>query len=175
MDPQKFNNTKRLSRDTGYVRPKKTYQDSMSSDDIKEKLKEYKKVSDIRKVIIGTHIRYFSKDKDSKANVFRLGGFLTKFGDEYKYIILSNGTISWSVQNNSSNQFWAKMNSKEILKTAETEVQEIKQVDEEKYNKLKDQTKYMKQLLEEQHTENEKLKQKIKDIESVAKKEKNKK
>ena len=26
MDPQKFNNTKRLSRDTGYVRPKKTYQ-----------------------------------------------------------------------------------------------------------------------------------------------------
>ena len=67
------------------------------------------------------------------------------------------------------------MNSKEILKTAETEVQEIKQVDEEKYNKLKDQTKYMKQLLEEQHTENEKLKQKLKDIESVAKKEKNKK
>ena len=75
MDPQKFNNTKRLSRDTGYVRPKKTFQDTMTPDDIKEKLKEYKKVSDIRKVIIGTHIRYFSKDKDSKANVFRLGGF----------------------------------------------------------------------------------------------------
>jgi hypothetical protein len=42
MDPQKFNNTKRLSRDTGYVRPKKTYQDTMTPDDIKEKLKEYK-------------------------------------------------------------------------------------------------------------------------------------
>jgi len=175
MDPQIFNKTKRLSRDSAYVRPKKTYQDSLSADEIREKLKEYKKVSDIRKVIIGTHMRYFVKDKDTKNSVFRLGGFLTKFGEDYKYVILSNGTISWSVQVNGLNDFWAKMNSKEILKTAETEVQEIKQVDEEKYNKLKDQTKYMKQLLEEQHTENEKLKQKLKDIESVAKKEKNKK
>ena len=170
-----FNKTKRLSRDTGYVRPKKTFQDSMSSDDIKEKLKEYKKVTDVRKVIIGTHMRYFTKDKDTKANVFRLGGFLTKFGDEYKYVILSNGSISWSVQNNSSNEFWAKMNSKEILKTAETEVEDKDKEQQhviEKYKKLKEKNEYMSSLLEEQQKQNEKLTKKLKDIEAVAKKNK---
>jgi len=175
MDPQMFSKTKRLSRDTGYVRPKKTFQDSMSSDDIKEKLKEYKKVSDIRKVIIGTHMRYFTKDKNTKANVFRLGGFLTKFGDEYKYVVLSNGSISWSVQNDSSNEFWAKMNSKEILQTAETEVEDKSKEQErviEKYKKLKEKTDYMSSLLEEQQKENAKLAKKLKEIESVAKKNK---
>jgi hypothetical protein len=175
MDPQMFSKTKRLSKDTGYVRPKKTYQDSMSSDDIKEKLKEYKKVSDIRKVIIGTHMRYFTKDKNTKANVFRLGGFLTKFGDEYKYIVLSNGSISWSVQNDSSNEFWAKMNSKEILQTAETEIEDKSKEQErviEKYKKLKEKTDYMTSLLEEQQKENAKLAKKLKEIESVAKKNK---
>ena len=178
MDPQIFNKTKRLSRDTGYVRPQKTYQDSLSSDDIKEKLKEYKRVNDIRKVIIGTHIRYFTKNKDTKTNVFRLGGFLSKFGEDYKYIILSNGTVSWSVQINGLNDIWAKMNSKEILKTAETEVEEQSNVQKqavEKYQKLKEKTEYMTQLLEQQHTENEKLKKNLKDIEAVAKKEKPKK
>jgi len=170
-----FSKTKRLSKDTGYVRPKKTFQDSMSSDDIKEKLKEYKKVSDVRKVIIGTHMRYFTKDKDTKANVFRLGGFLTKFGDEYKYVVLSNGTISWSVQNNSSTEFWAKMNSKEILKTAETEVEDKDKEQQhviEKYKKLKEKNEYMTSLLEEQQKQNEKLTKKLKDIEAVAKKNK---
>ena len=175
MDPQIFNKTKRLSRDSAYVRPKKTYQDSLSADEIREKLKEYKKVSDIRKVIIGTHMRYFVKDKDTKSSVFRLGGFLTKFGEDYKYVILSNGTISWSVQVNGLNDFWAKMNSKEILKTAETEVEEQSQTQNkatEKYQKLKEKTEYMTQLLEKQHAENEKLKKKLKDIEAVTKKEK---
>lgn len=178
MDPQMFSKTKRLSRDTGYVRPKKTFQDSLSADEIKEKLKEYKRVSDIRKVIIGTHIRYFTKDKDTKTSVFRLGGFLSKFGEDYKYIILSNGTVSWSVQINGLNDIWAKMNSKEILKTAETEVEEQSNVQKhvvEKYQKLKEKSEYMTQLLEQQHAENEKLKKKLKDIEAVAKKEKPKK
>ena len=175
MNPQMFNTTKRLSRDSGYVRPKKTFQESMSGDEIKEKLKEYKKISDIKKVIIGTHIRYFTKDKDTKANVFRLGGFLTKFGDDYKYVILSNGSISWSVQNNSSNEFWAKMNSKEILQTAETEVEDKNKEQErinEKYKKLKEKTEYMTSLLEKQQKENEKLAKKLKEIESVTKKNK---
>jgi len=170
-----FNKTTRLSKKTDYVRPKKTFQDSMSSDDIKEKLKEYKKVTDIRKVIIGTHVRYFTKDKETKANVFRLGGFLTKFGDEYKYVILSNGSISWSVQNNSSNEFWAKMNSKEILQTAETEVEDKNKEQQhviEKYKKLKEKNDYMTSLLEEQQKQNEKLTKKLKEIESVAKKNK---
>ena len=171
-----INKTKRLSKDTSYVRPKKTLQDTLSNDDIKEKLKDYKKVSDIRKVIIGTHIRYFVKDKSTQKPVFRFGGFLTKFGDDYKYVILSNGTISWSVQNNDDTQFWSKMNGKEITNNLETEIEErvkdeSKNV-EEKYKKLKDKNEYIVKLLEDQQKENEKLMNKLKAIEVVTKKTK---
>jgi hypothetical protein len=179
MNPNGFNKTKRLSKDTGYVRPKKTLQDTLSNNDIKDKLKEYTKVSDIRKVIIGTHIRYFTKDKDTKKPVFRLGGFLTKFGEDYKYVILSNGSISWSVQNNNDTQFWSKMNSKQIANTIETEIEErVKDENkdlEEKFKKLKEKNDYMKKLLEEQQHEKEKLEKKIKEIEIVAKNSKSKK
>ena len=162
-----INKTKRLSKDSGYVRPKKTMQDTMSNDDIKDKLKDYKKVTDIRKVVIGTHIRYFIKDKVTKKPAFRLGGFLTKFGDEYKYVVLSNGTLSWSVQNNEDTQFWSKMNSKEIVTNLETEIEEKT---DEKVKKLKDKNEYMIKMLEEQQKENAKLLKKLKEIEAVTKK-----
>jgi hypothetical protein len=171
MNPPTFNKTKRLSNDNAYIRPKKTVQDTLSNDEIKDKLKDYKKVSDIRKVIIGTHLRYFSKDKVTKKPVFRLGGFLTKFGDEYKYVILSNGTISWSVQNNQDTQFWSKMNSKEIIINLETEIEDkVKEEIDEKYKKLKEKNEYMLKMYEDQKKENEKLAKKLKEIESVTKK-----
>jgi hypothetical protein len=162
-----INKTKRLSKDTGYVRPKKTLQDTLSNDDIKDKLKDYKKVTDIRKVVIGTHMRYFAKDKVTKKPAFRLGGFLTKFGDDYKYVILSNGTISWSVQNNADTQFWSKMNSKEIVTNLETEIEEKT---DDKVKKLKEKNEYLIKLIEEQQKESEKLAKKLKEIESVTKK-----
>jgi hypothetical protein len=171
MNPPTFNKTKRLSNDNAYIRPKKTVQDTLSNEEIKDKLKDYKKVSDIRKVIIGTHLRYFSKDKVTKKPVFRLGGFLTKFGDEYKYVILSNGTISWSVQNNQDTQFWSKMNSKEIITNLETEIEDkVKDEIDEKYKKLKEKNEYMQKMYEDQKKENDKLAKKLKEIESVTKK-----
>ena len=169
-----INKTKRLSRDTGYNRPKKSYQDTLSNDDIKDKLKDYKKVTDIRKIVIGTHMRYFTKDKNTNKKIFRLGGFLTKFGEEYKYVVLSNGQVSWSVQNNADTDFWAKMNSKEIGEVAETEKEDTKNI-EEKYKKLKEKNEYMLKLLEEQHKATEKLTKKLSAIESEAKKTKPKK
>jgi len=162
-----INKTKRLSKDTSYVRPKKTLQDTLSNDDIKDKLKDYKKVTDIRKVVIGTHMRYFAKDKVTKKPAFRLGGFLTKFGDDYKYVVLSNGTISWSVQNNADTQFWSKMNSKEIVTNLETEIEEKT---DDKVKKLKEKNEYLIKLIEEQQKESEKLAKKLKEIESVTKK-----
>jgi hypothetical protein len=162
-----INKTKRLSKDTSYVRPKKTLQDTLSNDDIKDKLKDYKKVTDIRKVVIGTHMRYFAKDKVTKKPAFRLGGFLTKFGDDYKYVVLSNGTISWSVQNNADTQFWSKMNSKEIVTNLETEMEEKT---DDKVKKLKEKNEYLIKLIEEQQKESEKLAKKLKEIESVTKK-----
>ena len=171
--------TKRLTKDTAYQRPKKTIQDTMSNDEIKQKLQGYKKVSDITKVIIGSHMRYFTKPKGTTKPVFRLGGFLTKFGDDYKYVVLSNGEFSWSVQLNGTNEFWAKMNQKEFQEKIESEVEErfketIDETDKykEKYKHLKNQTDYVVKLLEEQKKENDKLAKKIKDIENAAKKDK---
>ena len=184
MDPNNIVKTKRLSKDTNYVRPKKTVQDTMSNDEIKEKLQGYKKVDDIKKILIGSHLRYFAKAKNSKTPIFRLGGFLTKFGDDYKYVVLSNGEFSWSVQLNGTNEFWAKMNQKEFQDKIETEVEEkYKQVQpndetekyKERYKQVKSQNDYIIKLLEEQKKENDKLATKLKAIENAAKKDKSKK
>jgi hypothetical protein len=105
--------------------------------------------------------------KVTKKPAFRLGGFLTKFGDDYKYVVLSNGTISWSVQNNADTQFWSKMNSKEIVTNLETEMEEKT---DDKVKKLKEKNEYLIKLIEEQQKESEKLAKKLKEIESVTKK-----
>jgi hypothetical protein len=161
--------TARLSK-TDYDRPKKTLQDTISNEEIKEKLEGYKQVDDISKVLIGSHIRYFTKTKDSKPS-FRFGGNLTKFGEEYKYIILSNGKLSWSVQNNNMNTFWVKMNQKEFKEQIESEVKETLNEDKykEKYKQIKNQSDYVLKLLDEQKKENDKLKQKMLNIEKITK------
>lgn len=88
--------TKRLSRDNNYNKNKKSYQDSLSPEEIKKKLEEYKQVEDITKVPLNTHLRYFTINPKNGEKQFRLGGFLTKLEDVY--VILANGKLSWSVQ-----------------------------------------------------------------------------
>jgi hypothetical protein len=107
-----MNITKRLTRDKSYIKPAKTFQESMTNAQIKEALKDYKKVSNILTVPLNSHVRYFTIDKDSN-KVFRLGGSLTKFGTNNQYVILSNGTLSWSVQIGNS-QFFQKMSENEL-------------------------------------------------------------
>jgi len=88
--------TKRLSRDSGYTKQKKSYQESLSPDDIKKKLEEYKPVEDIQKINLNTHVRYFTINNKTGEKQFRLGGFVTKIAPEY--VILANNNLSWSVQ-----------------------------------------------------------------------------
>ena len=88
MQNQKI--TKRLSRDTSYQRPKKTYQDKLTPDEIEEKLEEYVKIEDINKVPLNSHIRYFTLNDKTGKKEFRLGGFLTNRDQSDKYVILSN-------------------------------------------------------------------------------------
>ena len=94
------NITKRLSRDTAYKPPDNTYQSSLSDVDISKKLEDYTRVktSDIFKIPLQTHIRYFTINPKTGEKQFRLGGYLTKYGDNSEYIVCSNGTLSWSVQ-----------------------------------------------------------------------------
>jgi hypothetical protein len=81
-----------------YLNKGKTYQQSLSNAEIKEKLKDYSKVDDIKTVSIGTHIRYYNIDPKTREKTFRLGGTLNKIDPEHRFIILSNGTITWSAQ-----------------------------------------------------------------------------
>jgi hypothetical protein len=184
--------TKRITRDKGYQRPDKTYQDKLSNQEIKEKLKEYKKVVDIRTVSIGTHIRYFSIDPKSKEKVFRLGGTLNKIDPDGKYVILSNGSVTWSVQIPNA-IFFQKMSEgefkEELKKEIKKELMTEMQNSEENVDELKKEIKNLKTKLEnykesiEQFKESEKelkkknetLTAKIATIEAEIRKNKSKK
>jgi hypothetical protein len=98
MDPNKI--TKRLSRDTSYKPTEKSYQSTLSDVDIAKKLTDYTKIKspEVYKIPLGTHIRYFTVNPKTGEKEFRLGGTLNKLGDNNQYIVLSNGTFSWSVQ-----------------------------------------------------------------------------
>jgi hypothetical protein len=122
MQSQKI--TKRLSRDNNYQRPKKTYQDKLSPEEIEEKLEEYIKVDDITKVPLNSHLRYFTLNKKTNKKEFRLGGFLTNRDQPDKYVILSNGTISWSVQIENS-IFFKKLTVKELKGEYEEKIESL--------------------------------------------------
>jgi len=102
-----------------YVRPTKTHQELLSKQDIKNKLKDYKQVSNIMNVPIGTHIRYFTTK--NKEKLFRLGGLLTKIDPQGRFITLSNGQLSWSVQIAGS-IFFEKLSEEEVKEEIKKEV-----------------------------------------------------
>jgi len=82
--------TKRLTK-SKYERPEKTATDESQTDDkIKEKLANYEE-SDPACIPYNTHIRY----KNTK---FCMGGLLKRV--EKDYVVLSNGSLTWSVQRN---------------------------------------------------------------------------
>jgi hypothetical protein len=114
-----------------YKRPKSTYTEKLSKNEIMSKLEDYKK-EDITKIPLGIHVRYFVIDENGQ-KFFRMGGQLTKNDGMPKYVILSNGKNSWSVQANSSTIFFKKMT-----------INEIKQ---EYEDKLLDKDKKIKQLM----------------------------
>ena len=118
-----------------YQRPKKTYTDNLTEDDINNLLEDYKKVENIYQVSLGTHMRYFSK-VDGKTK-FRTGGSLVHNQGLPKYVMLSNGKNSWPVQVKDTT-FFAKMT-----------INEIKAEYDEELNKLeKENTQLRKQVNE---------------------------
>jgi hypothetical protein len=143
------NGTKRLSADTEYKKTGKSIQQSLSPDEIKEKLKEYSSIETIDEAPINSHIRYFTVDTKGKKQ-FRLGGFLTKIDTDY--VVLSNGKLSWSVQKKNS-IFFKKMSYDELK--------------EELIDKIS--SKFEKKLISLEK-ENETLKTTLKDIKKTLKK-----
>jgi hypothetical protein len=130
-----------IVNDKKYTRPKHTIQDKITEDEIKEVLEDYIECDDVSKVPIGTHLRYFITTTNQKGNTerkFRFGGFLKNKDNCDKYIILTNNTISWSVQVDATT-FFKKMNMEEIK-------EEYIKVIEEKHQIIKSLKKEIKKL-----------------------------
>ena len=104
-------------------------------------------VDNINKIPINSHLRYYTLKRDDKGNmskVFRLGGNLINKDNSDKYIILSNGKVSWSVQTKNT-IFYRKMKLNEIKDEYETIIEELK---DEIIKLKKDNKKYIKHILE---------------------------
>ena len=119
--------TIRYKNNLSYQRPKYTVQDRLTEEEIDEKLEDYKEVDDITTVPLGTHLRYFITNLDPQTGIatrkFRLGGVLKDKENADKYVILSNGNITWSVQVKEAT-FYRKMNVEEIKDEYELMIQE---------------------------------------------------
>jgi hypothetical protein len=93
-----------MTHNNTYIRPQKTFQDSLTKDEISKQLIGYKLVDNISKVPLGSQIKYFKMDNNIKK--FRMGGKLTKIDSQSRYIKLENDQgYGWSVQLSDSTIF----------------------------------------------------------------------
>ena len=121
---QSDSKTTRITKD-GYKRPKRTQQDKMSPDDIKKALENYIQVDEISQVPLKSHLRYFTVNLKTGKKLFRLGGFLSNKDNSDKYVVLSNGKITWSVDTTKS-VFFKKMSLDEVREEYEDEIKKLR-------------------------------------------------
>ena len=139
--------TKRLTNDKHYKAPDITYQSSLTKEDIAKKLEGYTRVESnkLHKIPLNTHIRYFVMNPKTGEKQFRLGGYLTKIGDNNEYMVLSNGNFSWSAQFGNT-IFYKKMSNDEFKEQVVTEIEDdIKK----KMEYLMKQNKELKKVIKE--------------------------
>ena len=120
MDQQPQQQLKRLANDN-YDRPKQTIQEKMTDQEIAEKLRNYEKVDTIMTIDVGTHVRYFSNINGMLK--YRSGGNLIKKDKEGRYVVLSNGRASWSVQTGNS-IFYRELSIEDVRESHKREIQE---------------------------------------------------
>jgi hypothetical protein len=162
---------KRLNTvDKNYKRPETTYQDTLTNKEIKEKLKDYKKCTDIKNVSIGTHLRYFITNSNNE-KVFRLGGTLNRIDPEGRYVILGNGSLSWSVQAGGA-QFWQKLSEHELKEELKEELKKEILLDDSKSQTLEKENKNLKKELKLLTKKNELLTAQLEKIANEIKREK---
>jgi hypothetical protein len=151
--------TKRLSRDTNYKPTQESYQSKLDDTQIAKYLEDYVRVKsdNVQKIPLGTHIRYFSINPKSGEKQFRMGGMVTKFGENGQYLVCSNETFSWSVQLSNS-IIYKKLSQNELKEAIKKEV-------------VNDSKKDISDL----EKENKKLREMLKEIKETTLNSKNKK
>ena len=90
-------------------------------------------------------MRYFTFNPKTGEKQFRLGGFLSKIDPEMKYVILQNGSFSWSVQL-SGTVFFKKMSFTELKDELK---EKIYKKFEKQINNLKKENFKLKETLKE--------------------------
>ena len=118
-----------------FVRPKKTVQDKLTPNQIKDLLKDYVEVATVKSIPLNTHVRYFSKQKDGR-KVFRIGGYLINNKEADKYVVLTNRRNNWSV-NTKNSIFFKKISTEELTEVHNDEVDELKQIIKKLYKENK--------------------------------------
>ena len=147
---------KKLTR-LSEVRYRKTgneVQSNLTQEDINLLLEEYEEVNDVTTELrTGIHIRYYSLVKDKKKKgefkkLFRLGGNIIKIDPDFKYVVLTNGKLSWCVQLYNT-IIYKKMSIKDIKDFYENELDVKDDIIKRKDNKIGKLKGIIKQLLEE--------------------------
>jgi len=136
---------------------KSSYQNKLTSDEIKNKLKDYKQIDNFNNIPLNTHIRYFILNKNDKGGEFRLGGFLKTMDLEKGYIVLTTGKFSWSVQIK-GHIFFAKMSGDDFKKEYKQIIKELKKEN----TKLKNENKKLMDVISKIEKKRKKEKEKDK-------------
>ena len=156
----------RISEDN-YEKGSNTVQENLTSDDINILLEEYNEVTEITELKPGVHIRYFTivKNKKSEQKLFRMGGTITKVDYDNKYIVLTNGKISWSVQINESNILYRKMTLQEVKDFYENMLNDV----DLEVNKYKSMVEKLKDKVKQLSQDNDKLTNEVKSLRKIIK------
>jgi len=124
-----------------YERPNITYTDTLSKDEIMELLQDFEKVEDIDKIKLGTYISYIDHT-DNKVS-FRIGGMIIQ--NKPEYLVLMSGRTNFSVQK-TNKIFFRRLNYIELKKEMEKNINEYKQIIEQKNQQIKELVLYIKKL-----------------------------
>lgn len=108
--------------DDNYVKKSITKTDTLTSENIRDLLEDYVEIDNLANVPLKSHIRYFVKNNGNIK--FRMGGYLFNKNGLPKYIVLSNGKKSWSVQTDNTT-FFKKLSIEELKNEYETTIIEL--------------------------------------------------
>lgn len=120
--------------ESNYKRPKSTWQDRLTQDQIDQYMVNYVKFNSFEDVSLSTHLRYYIKEDGERK--FRLGGNLINKNNADKYVVLSNGKFTWSVDTQKS-EFFKLESIDDVKREYENKISKMERKMEKKMNDLK--------------------------------------
>lgn len=144
--------------DIEYNGPKKTFTEELTQNEIIELLEGYIE-TDYTLLKKGFHVRYFSINKKTRKQEFKMGGTILKLTLP-DYIVLSNGYVNWSVQIDGTT-FFQQMTMSEIKTALQVELSADLHVKDLEITNLKAKIKILEKESLDKNKEIELLNKKI--------------